>query len=83
MEGALSQMRPCDGGFKPGCRAFVVPDPGEMTSLEGLEEADLDEASAPDADLKRQVLIFRRKDRFHAIDHVSRVVQCILSMYLL
>jgi hypothetical protein len=77
----LSQARACNvGGFKPGCKAFYVSNESESESeingshpKEGLVEADLDEASTPAANLKSQILVFKYKGRFHAVDHVCYI----------
>jgi hypothetical protein len=74
----LSQARACDvGGFKPGCKAFYVSTGkedtgggGEENKKKGLVEADLDEAGSAAADLKSQILVFKYKGKFHAVDHV-------------
>lgn len=66
----LSQSRPCNAGFKPGCKVFYTSnEDGGNRSQEhkGLTEGDLDEA----LDLKSQILVFQYKGKFHAIDHVS------------
>ncbi|KFY42787.1 hypothetical protein V495_04340, partial [Pseudogymnoascus sp. VKM F-4514 (FW-929)] len=78
----LSQARACDvGGFKPGCKAFYISNEiGVETNgsqlKKGLVEADLDEASSPAANLKSQILVFKYKGKFHAVDH-----QCPHSSY--
>ncbi|KFY00739.1 hypothetical protein V490_01227 [Pseudogymnoascus sp. VKM F-3557] len=83
----LSQARACDvGGFKPGCKAFYVSTRnedgarggggGEGEKKKGLVEADLDEAGSPAANLKSQILVFKYKGKFHAVDH-----QCPHSSY--
>lgn len=71
----LSQARKCDGGFRTGCKAFYISNEseGETNSShpkKGLLEADLDSASSPSADLKSQILVFKYKGKFHAVDHV-------------
>lgn len=69
LDGAnLSQSRACNVGFKPGCKAFYTSTEDGSLNPTGLVEADLDEAS----DLKSQVLVFRYKGEFHAIDHVCQ-----------
>lgn len=73
LDGAnLSQSRPSNTGFKPGCRAFYASRKNESQNSKGLVEADLDEATSVEAELKDQVLVFRYKGKFHAIDHVSQ-----------
>ncbi|KAL5345657.1 hypothetical protein ACLOAV_009411 [Pseudogymnoascus australis] len=65
----LSQSRACSAGYKPGCKAFYTSnEDGEKdgsANHKGLAEADLDEV----LDLKSQVLVFRYRGKFHAVDH--------------
>lgn len=74
---ALSKPRPCGGiESKPGCKAFHVPKTDSSKSKEvpvnpadgdtGVESSDI--GPPP---LEEQVLVFRYKGTFHAVDHVS------------
>lgn len=69
---SLAQVRLCSGGQKPGCKAFYAP--RENTTRTEVEVGDeaLGDAVAGTG-LKDQVLVFRFKGKFHAIDHVSRL----------
>lgn len=51
----------------PSCKAFSIPKSGGSSDPKAPGEADLE---AP-GDLKDQVLVFKYKGAFHAIDHVS------------
>jgi|SRR5690349_8168713 len=63
----LSHPRPaCNGEAKPGCKAFRIP---KTNPSEG-SEVPVTEEDVP-ADLTDQVLVFQRKGKFHAVDHVS------------
>jgi hypothetical protein len=68
VDGDLSEPRLCNTDHKPGCKVFYVPPANSpqrnevfLTSEEALEGSDL----------KDQVLVFRYRGKFHAIDHVS------------
>lgn len=50
----------------PRCKAFSIPK-GQAPPTEGPAEADIDLPG----DLKDQVLVFKYKDKIHAIDHVG------------
>lgn len=86
--GVLSQPRPCGGDNKrPGCKAFHVPQSDSSKSREvpilvGEEDdsasqqqaSDIGDESATDSTkLEEQVLVFRYKGKFHAVDHVSAI----------
>ncbi|PLN75440.1 Rieske domain-containing protein [Aspergillus taichungensis] len=49
----------------PRCKAFHIPKKDDPSRPEAPVEADLDSH----ADLKDQVLVFKYKGKFHAIDH--------------
>lgn len=54
----------------PKCKAFTIPTNGPV---ERVEDIDLP------GELKEQVLVFKYKGKYHAIDHVSHVttsVEC-------
>ncbi|KAM7206116.1 hypothetical protein V8F20_002898 [Naviculisporaceae sp. PSN 640] len=82
--GVLSQPRSCGGDNKrPGCKAFHVPKVDSSKSREvPIIEEDVDDSSAPQHNsdigdesapestkLEEQVLVFRYKGKFHAVDH--------------
>ena len=52
----------------PKCRAFSIPKKAGPSDPKVPEEADIDLPG----DLKDQVLVFKYKGNFHAVDHVSR-----------
>lgn len=51
----------------PRCKAFSIPKGQAPSGTEGPAEADIDLPG----DLKDQVLVFKYKDKIHAIDHVG------------
>ena len=67
---AISDPRPCGGGDSPdsipGCKVFSVPG-GNISSTAEVPLSDVYEG----ADLQDQVLVFRYRGKFHAVDHVS------------
>lgn len=63
----VGEQRPCHGGYQPGCRIFHVP---REDSSKATEVA-IDEWKDADAgDAKDQVMIFKYKGRFVAVNHV-------------
>ncbi|SPN96649.1 uncharacterized protein DNG_00170 [Cephalotrichum gorgonifer] len=65
---SLSQFRSSNGDQKPGCKAFYAPR-GDSTRTEVAVGDDALEASEAGGELKDQVLVFRYKGKFHAVDH--------------
>ncbi|KAI4603406.1 hypothetical protein KJ359_006202 [Pestalotiopsis sp. 9143b] len=75
----VADARPCGGGTRkegdeqsvaPGCKVFQVPK--DDSSLAGqVDPSDVEEAAFTAQDLKDQVLVFRYKGKFHAINNVS------------
>ena len=67
---AISDLRPCGGSdgsdSVPGCKVFSVPG-GAISSAAEIPLSDVYEG----ADLQDQVLVFRYRGKFHAVDHVS------------
>ena len=51
----------------PRCKAFSIPEADGLSEPEPAAEADIDLPG----NLKDQVLVFKYKGKFHAIDHVS------------
>lgn len=68
VDGDLSAPRLCDTNHKPGCKVFCVP---ATNSPERKEVPITSQDAAEGADLKDQVLVFRYRGKFHAVDHVS------------
>ncbi len=69
---AISDARPCGADKNtsvPGCKVFSVPN-GDVTSA---SEVPISEGGDGDGrpGLKDQVMVFRYRGRFHAVDHVS------------
>lgn len=71
VDGDLSQPRPCSTNQKPGCKVFHVP---VTNSAERSEVPLIDGEVSDEQDLKDQVLVFRYRGKFHAIDHVCEVL---------
>ncbi|KAJ7155102.1 hypothetical protein C8R46DRAFT_436516 [Mycena filopes] len=78
----LSNLRPCGPSSmesrKPGCKVFHVPKENSAQASEVAVVSDLDSAESDDSDsdsratsldLKDQVLVFRYRGKFHAVDH--------------
>ncbi len=67
-DSAISEARPCgEADSQPGCKVFSVPG-GNIDSASEVPLSDVYEG----ADLQDQVLVFRYRGKFHAVDHVSR-----------
>lgn len=67
----LANPRPCGmsngmSNSAPGCKVFTVP----KSDVAAASEVPLPHVHEG-ADLKDQVLVFRYRGKFHAIDHVS------------
>ncbi|KAK1980101.1 Rieske domain-containing protein [Colletotrichum cereale] len=68
-EGNLSELRFCDTDLKPGCKVFHVPRSDSSQSTEVLMAPDALSYAEIEGDLKEQVLVFKYKGKFHAVDH--------------
>ncbi|KAK2055673.1 Rieske domain-containing protein [Colletotrichum caudatum] len=68
-EGSLSELRFCDADLKPGCKVFRVPKSDGSQSTEVLMAPDVLDYAEIEGDLKEQVVVFRYKGKFHAVDH--------------
>lgn len=64
-DGDLAQVRPCNKGFKSGCKVFQVPQADSTQRTEIFIDPN------EDAVLSDQVLVFQYRGKFHAVDHVS------------
>ncbi|KAL6903239.1 hypothetical protein GGI43DRAFT_401553 [Trichoderma evansii] len=65
----LAKYRTCNADSKPGCKVFQVP---REDSLQSAEVAIREDGTLQRSDmkgLKDQVLVFRYKGKFHAVDH--------------
>lgn len=75
----IGEQRLCSGKYKPGCRIFHVP---REDSTKAAEIA-IDEWKDADAgDAKNQVMVFKYKGKFAAVNHVRRVsysFNCVLK----
>lgn len=68
----LAKYRTCSADLKPGCKVFQVP---REDGLQSAEVAIREDGTLQRSDmkgLKDQVLVFRYKGKFHAVDHVSQ-----------
>lgn len=73
-DGNLSDLRFCDADLKPGCKVFHAPKPQGNAPPQSSElEVASDGAgfSELEGDLKDQVMVFKFRGKFHAVDHVS------------
>jgi len=68
----LASRLSCEHLSLPGCKVFHVP----TNDIAAAVELDLDDAVA--AKLANQVLIFRFRNKFYAIDHVCRPSPCLI-----
>jgi hypothetical protein len=78
----LAKYRACNADPKPGCKVFQVP---REDSLQSAEVAIREDGTLQRSDmkgLKDQVLVFRYKGKFHAVDHVSQTSRQIDSHLL-
>lgn len=69
----LAKYRACSADSIPGCKVFQVP---REDSLQSVEVAIREDGTLQRSDmkgLKDQVLVFRYKGKFHAVDHVSQI----------
>lgn len=83
-----------DNDKRPGCKAFHVPKldsskSKEVPVISGNSEEDVEGQKTSDVGgpgpllplpLEEQVLVFRYKGKFHAVDHVSNSVSLSLSL---
>ncbi|GAO18912.1 uncharacterized protein UV8b_02759 [Ustilaginoidea virens] len=67
--GSLLESRLCDAKLQPGCKIFRVPKDDPSKSEQVFLSSDDPEAPGRGDDLLDQVLIFRYRGRFHAVDH--------------
>lgn len=67
---SVSERRSCNPkGTAPGCKVYRIP---RANNTPGATEASEVDAGVPDmTTLKDQVLVFRYKGKFHAVDNVS------------
>ncbi|KAI3534101.1 Rieske domain-containing protein [Colletotrichum filicis] len=70
-EGNLSDLRFCGTDLKSGCKVFQVRKSDPSRSTEVLLAPDVLNYAELEGDLKDQVLVFKFKGKFHAVDHVS------------
>lgn len=80
---SLVEKRPCGGpgsgsggGAVAGCRVFRIPRPADAAGCGGeedVEEIEPEEAGAAAhlRSMKDQVLVFKYRGKFHAVDNVS------------
>ncbi|OLN96109.1 hypothetical protein CCHL11_03277 [Colletotrichum chlorophyti] len=68
-EGNVSELRFCDTDLKPGCKVFNAPKADITQSTEVLMAPDTLQHSELVGDLKDQVMVFKYKGKFHAVDH--------------
>jgi hypothetical protein len=67
----LADRLPCNDSVAPGCKVFHVP----RTDSSQAVEANLEDAAITLSDeLREQVMVFQYQGKFHAVDHVSRLL---------
>ncbi|KAM3433975.1 hypothetical protein MY4824_005708 [Beauveria thailandica] len=68
-EGNLIQPRACNAKKLPGCRIFVVPKTDPSNAAEIAIPPGAATSPSEGQDLKDQVVVFRYRDKVHAVDH--------------
>ncbi|KAG7041654.1 ankyrin repeat protein [Colletotrichum scovillei] len=68
-ESNLSDLRFCGTDLKAGCKVFQVRKSDPSRSTEVLLAPDILNYAELEGDLKDQVLVFKYKGKFHAVDH--------------
>ncbi|KAK1991015.1 Rieske domain-containing protein [Colletotrichum falcatum] len=69
-EGNLSELRFCGADLKPGCKVFRVPkSDSSRSAAEVLMAPDVLDYAEIEGGLKEQVLVFKYRGKFHAVDH--------------
>ncbi|KXH29114.1 Rieske domain-containing protein [Colletotrichum simmondsii] len=68
-ESNLSDLRFCGTDLKAGCKVFQVRKSDPSRSTEVLLAPDVLNYAELEGDLKDQVLVFKFKGKFHAVDH--------------
>jgi hypothetical protein len=67
----LANHLPCKKSVAPGCKVFRVPLEGSTLEASEVPLVDIDESHA--GELQDQVLVFRYKGKFHAVNNVGSV----------
>lgn len=80
-DGNLIQPRACDAQRLPGCRIMVVPKTDPAQASEILIPAGAVTSPTEGEDLTDQVVVFRYRDKVHAVDHVSAPVRPSSQMF--
>ncbi|KAK0759464.1 hypothetical protein N5P37_007652 [Trichoderma harzianum] len=65
----LAKYRTCSEEYRPGCKVFQVPREDSSQRAEVLIDQDGDLESSDLKGLKDQVLVFKYRGKFHAVDH--------------
>jgi hypothetical protein len=65
----VGEQRLCEGKYKPGCRIFHVP---REDSSQAAEIAIDEWKDAGAGDSKDQVMVFKYRGKFVAVNHVRR-----------
>ncbi|KAM3512406.1 hypothetical protein MY11210_003972 [Beauveria gryllotalpidicola] len=69
-DGNLIQPRACNAKSLPGCRILVVPKTDPSHAAEIAIPPGAATSPSEGQDLKDQVVVFRYRDKVHAVDHV-------------
>lgn len=69
-DGNLIQSRSCDAEKQPGCRILHVPKSDPSLASEIAIPVGAATSPSEGEDLKDQVVVFRYRDKIHAVDHV-------------
>lgn len=67
----LAKYRACNEELRPGCKVFQVPRDDSSQRAEVLIGQDGNLEASDMKGLKDQVLVFKYRGKFHAVDHVS------------
>lgn len=68
----LAHPRYCNADLGPGCKVFHVPSTDPSQGKEVPVVAEAPESSGIGEGLKDQVLVFKYRDKIHAVNHVSQ-----------
>ena len=81
-DGNLIQPRACDAVKQPGCRILHVPKTDPLQASEIAIPAGAATSPSEGEDLKDQVVVFRYRDKIHAVDHVCCTLHGVLGPML-
>jgi hypothetical protein len=72
-DGTVSELRFCGQDLVTGCKVFHVSRADSSQAAE-VDQSDVAGAESSSSELKDQVLVFRYRDKFHAVNNVSPIL---------